>query len=936
MEGSLWPYGHAPLNNGMYLGGIRKETSGACDLSHGSHHQWNREDGASIAEPVVEIKTAGDCLEVPGGGAQEPSNPSGRPFYSYSSTGMSSNYARQPANTPLLYNAGRVTDDEGSMQYQTGNLPGTNQPLDLPKREVDEEMMFSHSILEPENDHPSALSVPGLAASMKENYNASRIVNTLPSTPRGQTQEYYHGRSKSACAFCGEMFTHVIAHMMTAHSDVPQVAEAMLHEKGSAKRRALFIALKNKGSYLYKHYTQNEGEVNFSPESDSMSENSLQKIACKYCSRHYKPHKIRYHYMKCAAYKESTNHNTFTFRREMRKQDHYKKCMNIMQSFPFVHERVASEILARMRQDKITTLILNDPLLLKYAEVHIQGDTMPSFVHKIKQDLRNLGKLILNLREKDETIQCMTDVLKPSSFGLVVRCVQECSGFNSLTCSYERISTPMNIGYVLRKSVELLRDDALKNMDESLVQQCNEFSELMINDWKDCLSLDNIRNKKRERLPLQKDIQILQYYFDREIALVMKKLNETKAASQWRRLSRLALASIVLFNRGSSRKIDRMTMEDFENGCSSETILPELEDKLSHLEKQSICNLTRIIIHENPSKKVPILLKPMHMEAVKMLNGLRNSVGVVDNPYVFARPGGETPLRGDVIREFAHRAGLEQPNNITPSNLRKHVIASNSMSDLSKLSNTNNSGNQMNEQGDLANQYSQDHDGDLYRTKAVYNQYDDTMMKNDNQTAVDVNLSQLNGDCVMPPGDDSEDDTKKEFNLRDNGSRYWFLDYSSSDLDLESGDDSDYEPASRRGKSRGLKSRKMGPRKRMAVERVRHSEIPPSTVPSEVKVRHYVRGKTRKQYTYCRWSGEEESVVFQTMAHHFKCGTLPGKQECLRVIGDNSILQKRKWEDLKNYVRNKLVSLAKTNTALQNSVREFCSITTALGPHSSS
>ena len=535
-------------------------------------------------------------------------------------------------------------------------------------------------ISETSDAQPNLMSISDVTPASLAKYTENEEKNNSPSEVEDQMSQYCEDRYRSPCAFCGGMFTHVIAHMMTAHSDVPLVAEAMSHEKGSPQRRALFIALKNRGTVLQNKCDQADNETPNSLETEKPQENPPPKVVCKYCNRRYKAHKIRYHYMKCSAYKETTNHNTFTFRREMRKQDHNKKCMEIMQAFPFVNERVASEILARMRQDKITAHILNDPLLLRYAEVHSQGDVNPSFLHKVKQDLRNLGKLILSLREKDENIQFMADVLKPTSFGAVVRCVQEHSGYNSATCSYERSSTPTNTGYILRKCTELLKEEALKTMDDSLVQQCNEFNDLMINDWKECMSIDAARTKKRQKLPLLQDIKILQQYFDREMSILVKKLAESKAANQWRRLSRLTLASIVLFNRGSSRKIDRMTMTDFENRCSSESLLPELEDKLSNTEKQSVSNLTKIIINETPGKRVPILLKPLQLQAIMLMNDLRGTVGVVDNPYIFARPGGETPLRGDVIREFAHRAGLEQPNNITPSNLRKHVIITNHLS----------------------------------------------------------------------------------------------------------------------------------------------------------------------------------------------------------------------------------------------------------------
>ncbi|XP_066976434.1 uncharacterized protein [Macrobrachium rosenbergii] len=930
MEESMWNVSSNPYPSCM------KEEPLANDAS-ASQSLWERDDGINVVEPVVEIKTGGDYLESVDGIPPDLHDRGGRPDYPYNSAGVVAGYHKNDLDLMLMYSeANKAKELEtGELCHEKG-YPGMEQAVGVTKCEAvggQDEMamcqktgplMFSHSILEPETSDPQqglmSISDVSQACMLKPYAGNEGAAGNMSESD--QANNSFDDRYRSPCPFCGDMFTHVIAHMMTAHSDAPMVAEAMSHEKGSPQRRALFIALKNKGHALYNKFSQKDCKEMEGPNLGKSPNNPTQKVTCKYCSRNYKAHKIRYHYMKCSAYKESTNHNTFTFRREMRKQDHYKKCMNIMQAFPFVNEKVASEILARMRQDKITSHILNDPLLLKYAEVHSQGNVNPSFLHKVKQDLRNLGKLILSLREKDDNIQYMADVLKPSSFGLVVRCVQEHSGFNSVTCSYEHTSTPMNTGYTLRKCTELLKEEALKTMDEGLIQQCNEFTDLMINDWKDCMSIDVARNRKREKLPLVQDIKALQLYFDREMNIGLKKLYESKAASHWRRLSRLTLGSIVLFNRGSSRKIDRMTMNDFESGCSSDTVLPELEDKLSHVEKQSATNLTKIYINENPGKKVPILLKPLHIEAVKLMNELRDTVGVVDNPFIFARPGGETPLRGDVIREFAHRAGLEQPNNITPSNLRKHVIVTNHLTSFPRRR----------ESAQVKRRAANNIDQNKYHAEG-YSHYEQT--GNDSQEMSEDRVLEANGVTLMEPKLENDEgnmeDIKKEFNFRDCGNRYWFLGYNSSDFEFESGDDSDYEP-NRRGRSKGGRSRKTGHKRHTGpakkTEPAAGLETPAGLSPHNLhpnhrNVRLYIRGKTR--YTYCKWSEEEESAVFRNLGHHFKIGTLPGKRECLKVMSENKVLQKRKWEDVKNFVRNKLVRLARTNSALQNSVREFCS-----------
>jgi hypothetical protein len=77
-------------------------------------------------------------------------------------------------------------------------------------------------------------------------------------------------------------------------------------------------------------------------------------------------------------------------------------------------------------------------------------------------------------------------------------------------------------------------------------------------------------------------------------------------------------------------------------------------------------------------RHVPILLSDVLCEAIELLNENRIAVGVPDTvEYLFGKPNSETYLKHCAeIRKFADNCGLERPDLIRTTDLRKHLATS--------------------------------------------------------------------------------------------------------------------------------------------------------------------------------------------------------------------------------------------------------------------
>ena len=141
-------------------------------------------------------------------------------------------------------------------------------------------------------------------------------------------------------------------------------------------------------------------------------------------------------------------------------------------------------------------------------------------------------------------------------------------------------------------------------------------------------------------------------------------------------LSKLVLISIMLFNRRRAGEAQRVTGDNFKSGCSV-TIQDDIQLSLSPIEQSLLSKLKRIEIRGKRGRKVPLLLRPIHFEALNLLVTNRDNAGVDENNiYLFPRTanGVLTPLDAcAVMRTVTKKAALKHPHLLRSTKLRKQI-----------------------------------------------------------------------------------------------------------------------------------------------------------------------------------------------------------------------------------------------------------------------
>lgn len=81
-----------------------------------------------------------------------------------------------------------------------------------------------------------------------------------------------------------------------------------------------------------------------------------------------------------------------------------------------------------------------------------------------------------------------------------------------------------------------------------------------------------------------------------------------------------------------------------------------------------------IALKGKKDRPVTIIVTPEIKAGLELLVKCRPYNIEIDNPFLFARASGENNIRGSKhMREFANKAGLQYPERIGSTNMRKYI-----------------------------------------------------------------------------------------------------------------------------------------------------------------------------------------------------------------------------------------------------------------------
>jgi len=427
------------------------------------------------------------------------------------------------------------------------------------------------------------------------------------------------------------------------HCHEEKVKELMSFSKKSKEKKKLLAQLRNEGNFRHNINVlkKKKGEIIVVRRPSSMKTSHEDYLPCLTCLGFF--YKADLYRHECGSTTESESSSIRSSRQ-------------VLLSLIIEQSDDMSRILANMKNEEMSQQIRGDGLLLQYGEnlahKYSMLDNLDNF---IRQQLREMAVLHKQLKETHPDAE-FSMFFKPEHFDNVI------SSVHCLTGKGKNITTPsraLKIGQGLKKCCQILLGQSLRERDPALKQNVQEFLTLLNNEWSEKVSshaLRTIHTKKFNKptdIPLTEDLVQLVKKIQEEM-LTLTKQDELDPTN-FRRLSELTLARIILFNKRRTGEASRMTVEAFGQAKlakAQHSTNKELLQSLSPLEKQLANSLLLVEILGKRGRKVPMLLPRDSQTAIEVLLNHRKKGSILkSNTFLFAMPNSET--RGQCYKTFS-------------------------------------------------------------------------------------------------------------------------------------------------------------------------------------------------------------------------------------------------------------------------------------------
>ncbi|XP_073711125.1 uncharacterized protein [Misgurnus anguillicaudatus] len=489
------------------------------------------------------------------------------------------------------------------------------------------------------------------------------------------------------CLYCGKSQLKISRHLERKHMDVKDVAYAFSFSLGSKQRKSLLEQLRNKGDFKHNSKVLEKGRgqiVTWKQPSDKASVKDY--LPCPYCFGMFKRKDLWRHQSSCRTRKSCVTDEK-TKNRRSRIQSRAASLLPIAAS-----SDGCQSIINQMRQDDVSFHIRSDSLICNYGEsLYAKHGRVKSRHQYIAQRMRELGRFMLVAKDMDKTVNYLEDLCVPSKYQLVVSVAKCLTQFSPGKNEFGKPSTAVKIGFCLKGAVEVLIGQTLMNEDDLAEKKAKKFLELLEKNWRNSVSVtahQTIQEKrwnKDDDIPLTKNVIALRDHLRMVEDEARKELTEQMDLHAYKTLNESVLAQVIIFNKRREGEASRLTLDVYMKASTS-AINEDIYKTLSPLEKQLSKLLTRIEIRGKRGKKVPVFLTKRMKASIDLLVQKRVEAGVpAENPYLFARPGVMTNIRGcDCLRKYAKKSKAENPELLRSTKLRKQVATLCQLLDLSE------------------------------------------------------------------------------------------------------------------------------------------------------------------------------------------------------------------------------------------------------------
>uniref|UniRef100_A0A1I8J1L2 C2H2-type domain-containing protein n=2 Tax=Macrostomum lignano TaxID=282301 RepID=A0A1I8J1L2_9PLAT len=493
-----------------------------------------------------------------------------------------------------------------------------------------------------------------------------------------------HEKKRHCCLFCGEMFSKIRRHLIRAHSKEMCVQRALAFNPKSDKYDQEFDRLRFRGDYEHniKVMTQEkEGGIIVCRErsSSDMKDNEVSYLPCIHCFGFFRKTELSRHVQRCRFVVNVSDLNRRT------EAVSAGRCLLLASCFPAKYPSKFIELINKMKVDSCSKVAQSDKLIMELGYYAYEGFTSGKTGKKIvTAKMREMSRLLMSAREiMGDPSACLDDLLKPSSFDLVVEATRNVAKFTAqedaqICDSFSIPSMALKCGFSLKLAAELSLVRALKCEMPEVAQERRNFITLYETSWSRkissiaLLSLKERKIDKGQTLPLTSDIQLITKHINEYLSHIdTEKLKSSP--SYWKEVAEYVAIRLSIFNKRRASEPFKLRVSAWQKARSCKDVDDTTLSALSELEKQMLYRLTIVNVRgKRAQRPVPLLVSNEIAEIIDELIRTRHHAS---SPYVFCSSGSLGYISPFVARTnvVSSCQGLQFPARLSSTNLRKYI-----------------------------------------------------------------------------------------------------------------------------------------------------------------------------------------------------------------------------------------------------------------------
>lgn len=668
---------------------------------------------------------------------------------------------------------------------------------------------------------------------------------------------------KYPCCFCKLMFAKLPRHFERVHVNEPEVQQFLVLDKASKSRKEKIDELRNRALFQHNCEVLKTGKGTIVPKKRPPCPTNPEKyLPCESCSGFYSRKQLIRHFKRCVKRNGENMSN-------IRNRGVQTRGALLLPTKIITTENFRTDILSKMNEDDVCHAITKDELILQFGQHTYEKLCHEKRHHKLVScRLREMGRFLIAAKEGDGSITELKDLIKPSNYKIVKEAVRRVAGFDEEKNTFLVPSLALKLGMSIKKCAMVLKGVCME--DDNLrtkIPEIDAFIQLFELKWtgdvtrKAHRTLYEHKWNKPKRIPLANDITLLNKFLlkkDKELCLLLLNSPTPKIFEE---LAEVTLCRTLVLNRRRVGEIQYMKLRDFLNAPQSDTS-SEIYESLSEAERILVRSLKRVEIKGKKGRKVPVILTSDLQASISLLNEKRKDFEMNNtNEYLFPSVSQSCGhFRADILlKKFAHSCGAKHPENLTSTQLRKHVAT------LSQLLNLRD------HELDALAKY-MGHDIRVHRE--YYRLAEDTM----DLAKIGKLLINMEKGNIM---------TMKNKNLDEIN-----IDEELSELEDNFDDDDDDDP------------NEDDPQHNVALQVPRGREIEKCQW-KENGFEQNSTSKRRPRVKRRQWSQEDLNAVRSYFKGYIHLRKIPGKKDVEKFLETNSrVMKDRSWKDVKYCVYN--------------------------------